>query len=93
METKFNKYRVWALDVWGNEEEGYHVNDRREHSRKLQLPEEFTDLELLRILQVAGLLSNALSLKDIDIDCDIDETCIRIDAGYGGKPLLSLEKD
>lgn len=88
------KYRVWFLDVWGNETDGYEVNDRSE-GIPVELPE-FAggnmafDHQIIETLQAEGYLNADLPVKHFTVEGE-DETMLYIDSA-DGKPLLQLEK-
>ena len=79
-------YELWFYDVWGNEEDGFEVNDRRNSSRDFVIPTmpktynrgkpgQFTDFvpsnkEILQALVDAEELKPLALSADIDIDGD-----------------------
>ena len=82
------KYTVWNLEVWGNKEEGYNVNDRCKIG-EFDLPETPEDEEILIALDKGGFISplenldlNLLDVVDFYPDYQID---------YDGMPQLSLD--
>lgn len=82
------KWNVYSLDVWGNEEDGYEVNDRSRIGT-VELPKAFSDEWLLKTLKNEGLINYKKSdIKSIEIDGG--EDWISID--YKGKPFFSLDK-
>jgi len=83
-------YKVFFLDVWGNENEGFEVNDRSECGT-IDLPKEFSDQDLIQALLEANILSSfGGQVKDI-FTIDGDNTWISIDRKRNGMPLLQLE--
>ena len=85
------EFKVYYLDVWGNEEDGFEVNDRSQCGT-IQLPTDFTDQDLIRELIENDIL-NAFSgtVKD-KFTIDGDDTLIMIDEKSNGRPLLQLER-
>lgn len=82
-------YRVYSLDVWGNETDGFEVNDRRQIGT-VEIEDDTPDGSILGRLQAKGYLDESLSIIDVCIDGD-DEV-IFIDTTHTGYPLLQLFK-
>jgi hypothetical protein len=61
-----NKYKLYTLDVWGNEIDGFEVNDRRQQGT-IELPDDFTDKQLLDAIDDLVGLDHA-ELADIQYD-------------------------
>ncbi len=81
-------YMVHALDVWGNDEDGYQVND--------VYPSQGT-LEIADNLPAAKVIDALADAQYIDVIVDMDlvrvddqESAIYID--YMGKPVFELRK-
>lgn len=101
------KYDVWSLDVWGNEEDRFEVNDRSCYLREAEFPttheiynqgteQEFsddwpTDAQILETLQEIGFLAEKCTLDDIDIDGE-SEYSLYISEERNGFPLCQLER-
>ena len=100
---KNNSYQLWFYDVWGNEEDGFMVNDRRCVSREFIVPTmpktynrgrpgQFTDFvpsdkEVLTALVEGWELSPLALQADITIDGDGDYIYLTED---NGRPLCEL---
>ena len=100
------KYNVWSLDIWGNETDGYEMNDRSCFQRDVEFPtthkiynqgtpQEFsddwpTDQQILNKLIEIGYLNNNVSLADLEIDGDPNYSKY-VDESKDGKPLCQLE--
>ena len=83
-------YKVFFLDVLGNENEGFEVNDRSEGGT-IELPKEFSDHDLIQALIEADILASfGGQVKDI-FTIDGDNTWISIDRKRDSMPLLQLE--
>jgi len=83
-------YRVFFLYVWGNEEEGFEVNDRS-GCGTIELPVDFSDHDLIQALIEADILASfGGQVKDV-FEIDGDDSWISIDSKRNGKPLLQLE--
>ena len=100
------KYDVWSLDVWGNEEDGFDVNDRSCYERGVEFPTthnvynkgteaEFShnypsDQQILETLQEIGFLKDRCTLADITIDGESDNT-MYLEDSKTGFPICQLE--
>ena len=100
-------YDVWSLDVWGNEQDGFEINDRSCYQRAVEFPtthrvynegtgHEFsddwpTDQQVLETLQEIGFLVDICTLNDIDIDGEC-EYSLYINEEHNGFPLCQLER-
>lgn len=100
---KNNSYELWFYDVWGNEEDGFEVNDRYCVSRDFVIPTmpktynrgkpgQFTDFvpsskELITALVDAGELRPSALTADITIDGDGESIYL---TDYNGCPLCEL---
>ena len=81
------KYKVWKLDVWGNEEDGYTVNDRCEIG-EIELPEVPEDNEILNALCEAKMIRPCEDLSRIELEIIDQYPDYAVDSA--GKPKLSL---
>lgn len=81
------KYRVWKLDVWGNEKDGYTVNDRHDIG-EIELPEVPEDNEILNALCEAKMIRPCEDLSKIELEVIDQYPDYGIDRA--GKPELSL---
>lgn len=100
------KYNVWSLDVWGNETDGFNVNDRSCIFRELEFPTypqgynrgtaaEFwehwpSDKQIIETMKDAGIMAAMVKPEDIVIDGDY-EFSLNIDDASNGFPLWQLE--
>ena len=100
---KNNSYELWFFDVWGNEEDGFSVNDRNCASRDFIVPtmpktynrgrpEQFTDFvpsnkEILSALVQAGEIQETPFLASINIGGDGENIYLTEENGY---PLCEL---
>lgn len=80
-------YTVLSLDVWGNEEDGFEVNDRCRVGT-IDLDESLNSDDVLRELDGAGYVH--ASLCEVN-DAIGDEYTLHIDSAQNGRPLLQLE--
>lgn len=85
------RYFVRSLDVWGNEKDGYEVNDSYTCG-SITVNEEPSDYDIIQALLTNGLLiEHPVSeyLKQVTIEGD--DMLITID--LNGKPLFNLERE
>lgn len=79
-------YTVWTLDVWGNPNDGYEVNDRCKCGT-IELPDDADDMTIIRALIAEDYLSGS---RHITIDGD--DLIIEVN-GRNDRPLLTLERN
>jgi len=100
------KYDVWSLDVWGNEEDGFDVNDKSCFQRGVEFPtypqgynkgtpREFwehwpSDQQIIDTLIEIGFLNPDVKLSDIDIDGD-PQYSLYLEELSNGFPICQLE--
>lgn len=82
---KMRSWHEWGLDVWGNEEDGYDVNDRYDHGH-ICIIDEPTKAEILKAAGLDWLDPGHYSV-------DGDDGYIHIEESATGKPVLQLERD
>ena len=61
------------FDVWGNETDGYEVNDKIDTNIILEIPYDVTDEELISKLVNVGFLGNNATVENVRIEWS-DET-------------------
>lgn len=81
-------WRVFTLDVWGNEEDGFEVNDRRE-AGQIETSDEPTDNEVWSALLLADIAKGPFRQASFDGDA---ETTIFIEDRETGRPVFQLER-
>jgi hypothetical protein len=86
--AKLAVYRVLSLDVWGNEEDGWDLNQSFSTNRLYEIDFE-DDEQILAQLKASGELADWISLDDIDIDGD--QNTLFIENSHNSRPLLHLE--
>lgn len=87
------KVRVWSLDVWGNEREGFEVNDRSV-CLAAEVPDNFfqlKDRDVVRWLKDQDLVKPRLRVKSLAIEGD-GETFFYIDDARNGRPEYQIER-
>lgn len=80
-------YTLWSYDVWGNEEDGWEVNDRCALDRNLELPStNSTDEE--------GILSEIRAGVHVGIDWVLsDKYRLELTDRRTGKPIGCIERN
>lgn len=84
------KYEVFSLDVWGNAEDGFEVNDLFRIDT-IELPEAATDDQILAALEESGNI-NAGSSPLANVDDPGDGDLITIEQKSDGRPVLQLRR-
>lgn len=103
---KIVRYDVWSLDVWGNEQDGFQVNDRSCFARDVEFKThprgynrgtdgEFwshwpSDLQVLNRLKEIGFMKDHITLDDILIDGEY-EYSLYIEDSETTEPICQLE--
>jgi len=77
---------VYSLDVWGNEEDGFNVNDRCQVGT-VETSDDAPDAEVWCALIEAGIARGTISQASFDGD----DGLIMIDEKETGKPVFQLE--
>ena len=81
-------YTVYSLDVLGNAEDGYDVNDSFKVGT-IVVQNADSDREILAALKSVGIIANHIRLSDVVIDGD--DYMITIDDAKDGRPVFTLE--
>jgi len=84
--------RTWKIityDVWGNEEDGYEVNQAFYSGAEIELPPEPSDEHVRSALVQAGYLRKGIQLRTLDFDGD--DGLIQIKRKRDGRPLLEIQ--
>ena len=89
------KFRVWTYDVWGNEKDGYEVNDRTELTEyfgsdvNLLEVKDNSESSIVKALKDNGWLKKQTQLRHLSFDGDGEN--ISIDQARNSYPLFGLE--
>jgi hypothetical protein len=84
--------RVWKYDVWGNQKDGFEVNDRyeigsyRNHDDIFSVP----DYDIISFLKEEGFLTKGTHLQSFNIEGD-GEGYLTID--YKNCPIMEITLD
>lgn len=82
-------WAVWYLDVWGNQEDGWEVNNRRRVGTLGLLPQDASPTAIYYAMKGNLHLGSNCEPRDIRIETD-DDTFISIDDAETGEPLYQL---
>ena len=63
------------FDVWGNETDGYEVNDKIDTNIVLEIPYDVTDEELISKLVNVGFLGNNATVENVRIEWSDETFC------------------
>jgi hypothetical protein len=85
------KYRIWSLEVWGNEEDGFEVNDRWEVG-SVELADDATCADVVKALIAKGLITPKTTHEQVDMD-DASDVDLLLDDATTGEPLFQLERE
>ena len=85
------RVKIWHFDVWGNDVDGYQVNDRWAEYEYLDLKEDQwkSDKAIIKALKKVLCLKRNLHFSSFFLDF-FDENAAYIE--YKGKPLCELER-
>lgn len=79
-------YRFYSYDVWGNEEDGFEVNDTFKTSHTVNLPLEASDEQIKKALKAEGIVAKKIKDDDIDLE-DLGEGWLGITDARNGRPF------
>ena len=77
-DMKSKKWTLWSLDVLGNEQEGYEVNDRYTLTRGMVIDDNASDQEILDMLMNCGYLIGGILLNEDVIIEWVDDNLINV---------------
>jgi hypothetical protein len=92
METMMEKWDLWDyFDVWGNEQDGWEVNDQTRVQEGVIIDETINNDDIIQYLVQCGFLKRGVTADDFYIlwDC---EGFIEIYEKESGKPLYCFRK-
>lgn len=85
-----HKYEVVLLDVWGNEEDGWNVNDIRKTEEFYSITNKASDDEVLTAL-VKDEWINRRNQDDVALEFDDGDSSLWVVRTSDDKPLLKLQ--
>ncbi len=84
------KWQIADLDVWGNEKEGFEVNNVFRLDVYIELPEDFTKADIVKALKLVGYLKKHVQNRQVTMDGD--ENFIYLEQTKNGCPVCYLYK-
>ena len=84
------KWQVVDLDVWGNEEDGFEVNNVFRLDIYIDLPEDFTKTDVIKALKQVGYLKKHIQNRQLSMEDN--EDFILIEQTKNGCPVCYLYK-
>lgn len=81
------QYNVHFLDVWGNAEEGYEVNDVYPSQATIELEGDLTDEQIVKVLQEADVICEDVDLSLFAIE---GEQGFTLYLSYDNRPEVEL---
>ena len=88
-EFKMNEYELYSYDVWGNEEDGYEVNDSYKIG-KIEL-EDTEDNSIIEALKQFGFLKDHALTSDFTIDGE-NEYTLYVNGEKNNYPYCELRR-
>lgn len=82
-------YRLISYDVWGNEKDGYEVNQAFYTDERYTLESDWTNEQVIKALRKQGCLKKYIRTRCIEIDGD-DKTMY---FNYKGRPEFELRME
>ena len=61
-------YEVVSLDVWGNRRDGYEVNDAYSTGVYININEDTSDADIIKLLKAAGFLKKTCKNKSFSVN-------------------------
>lgn len=84
----FRVYNVHALDVWGNERDGYEVNDIYPSQGRVTFYNDATNTEIVSAMKRGGFIRPGIHTRSIQIEGD--EEIVYLNVARTGKPVFEL---
>lgn len=86
------RYRLYNYDVWGNEHDGFEVNDVYRTSTIVDIPDDANDETIIRILKAEGAIKRNIRFKSIEIDGEL-EYSLYFTYRPTGRPEFELRRE
>ena len=83
-------YNVHGLDVWGNEKDGFEVNDVYPSRGRVKIHDDASDAEVVRVLKAEGLIDRNIRFKSVEVDWNERGYEIYINEARSGRPVYEL---
>jgi hypothetical protein len=82
-------YRLITYDVWGNNEDGFYVNNKFKTETMIDVSSDASDEKIIGILKEKGILTDKANKNNIQIDGESDSVLFFEDSERG-MPLFEL---
>lgn len=82
-------YRLYTYHVWGNEEDGWEVNNVFETDVLADINPTWSDRKLISILKIQYVIQNHIHSRYVEVEGDEDVLYF----SYKGKPEFELRKE
>jgi hypothetical protein len=81
------------FDVWGNEKDGFEVNNLCVEEKDLMIEENSTDKEIFQFLKLIGFIKKTVRLNQLNIDKNFcDSILCEIEERKTGRPICRIEE-
>lgn len=85
------RYRLIDYDVWGNKSEGFWVNQAFFTNTYVDIPEDVSDADIIRILKNEGILKKSVRAASVEISGD--DLDIYVTHAPTGRPEFELRRE
>lgn len=86
------KWKVRSLDVWGNAEDGFDVNNEF-NAGQIEIPWGSDDAELLKLFKKKDYLQDDVTLKDVEFDEQSSDGFFAVQDKKTGEPLYHVYRE
>ena len=90
MTDVMEKWEILYLDVWGNAEDGWEVNQTF-RSMQIEMPEDFTEEGIIPLLKWLDVLEPAYPNEIFEV-CWDSESFIEVNRSTDARPLVHIQK-
>ena len=80
------------FDVWGNEDDGWEVNNLCNERENLRLSNNATQADVLALLKGVGFIQESVTLEEITFSI-WDRDMIELEQASDGRPICRLEAE
>ena len=84
-----SKFEIISLDVWGNESDGFQVNQAFNTGKFIEFADDSDDGVIVDALKAGGFLVDTVMVDDVTIEGEIDFQ-LYIEHAETGEPLWHL---
>lgn len=93
--AKHYPFMVYTYDIWGNDKDGFYINDVYKTGIKIYITETDTQTEIIQMLKQKDIISKHVHNSKIDVSMDMElesPHCAIYFNWFNGKPLFELRK-